>query len=72
MLEATDTPHAPWCIIRTDDKKVARLNCISHMLSIVPFEDAPREKVKLPKRSKHDRYDSEAGLHGRRFVPERY
>jgi len=72
MLEATDTPHAPWCIIRTDDKKVARLNCIAHILSIVPFEDAPREKVKLPKRPKHDKYDSEAGLHGRRFVPQRY
>jgi len=72
MLEATDTPHAPWYIIRSGDKKTARLNCISHLLSIIPFEDAPRDKVKLPKRSKHDKHDSEVGLHGRTFVPERY
>ena len=51
MLEATDTPHAPWHIVRSDDKKSARLNCISHLLSVVPFEDVPRDKVKLPKRS---------------------
>ena len=72
MLEATDTSHAPWHIIRSDDKKAARLNCMSHLLSVVPFEDAPRDKVKLPKRSKHDKHDSEAGLRGRQFVPERY
>jgi polyphosphate kinase len=72
MLEATDTPHAPWYIIRSDDKKSARLNCIAHLLSVVPAEDVPRDKVKLPKRSKHDKYDSKAGLRDRRFVPERY
>ena len=72
MLEATDTPHAPWHIIRSDDKKSARLNCISHLLSVVPFEDVPRDKVKLPKRPKHDKYDPEAGLRGRQFVPQRY
>jgi len=72
MLKATDTPHAPWFIIRSDDKKAARLNCISHLLSVVPFEDVPRDKVKFPKRPKHDKYDPEAGLRGRQFVPERY
>jgi len=72
MLEATDTSHAPWYIIRSDDKKAARLNCMSHLLSVVPFEDAPRDKVKLPKRSKHDKHDPEAGLRGRQFIPERY
>ncbi|MGE3781684.1 MAG: polyphosphate kinase 2, partial [Alphaproteobacteria bacterium] len=72
MLKATDTSHAPWYIIRSDSKKAARLNCISHLLSVVPFENVPHDKVKLPKRSKHDRYDSESGLRGRRFVPERY
>src|SRR4051794_13095620 len=72
MLEATDTPHAPWHIIRTDDKKTARLNCISHLLSMVPFEDGARDKVKLPKRSKNSKYDPEAGLQGRKFVPQRY
>ena len=72
MLKATDTPHSPWHIVRSDDKKAARLNCISHLLSVIPFEDVPRDKVKLPKRPKNDKYDSEAGLRGRRFVPERY
>ena len=72
MLEATDTPHAPWHIVRSDDKKSARLNCISHLLSAVPFENVPRDKVKLPKRPKHGKSDPEAGLRGRQFVPERY
>ena len=69
MLQATDTPFAPWYVVRTDDKKRARLNCISHLLSMIPYEKAPREKVKLPKRSKKDKYDSQAGLLGRTFVP---
>jgi len=72
MLLATDTPHAPWYIIRSDDKKKARLNCIAHLLSLVPAEHVPSEKVKLPKRSAKDKYDPEAGLAGRKFVPERY
>jgi len=70
MLQATDTTHAPWYIIRSDDKKTARLSCLAHFLSLIPHEDAPHQKVKLPRRSKHDKYDSEAGLLGRRFVPE--
>jgi len=72
MLLATDTPHAPWYIVRSDDKKKARLNCIAHLLSRVPAEDVPGEKVKLPKRSAKDKYDPEVGLAGRKFVPERY
>jgi hypothetical protein len=72
MFHATDTAHAPWHIIRSDDKKTARLNCISHLLSCIPVGDVPREKVKLPKRSKKDKYDAEAGLLGKRFVPELY
>jgi len=72
MLLATDTPHAPWHIVRSDDKKKARLNCISHLLSLIPTEDVPHEKVKLPKRPAKDKYDSEAGLAGRKFVPEVY
>jgi polyphosphate kinase 2 len=72
MLQATDTPHAPWHIVRSDDKKKARLNCISHFLSLIPIGDMPREKVKLPKRPAKDKHDSEAGLLGRRFVPETY
>ncbi len=72
MLEATDTEHAPWCIVRSDDKKRARLNCIAHLLSLVPYEKVPREKVKLPKRSSKGKYDDQAGLAGRIFVPETY
>jgi polyphosphate kinase 2 len=70
MLKATDTPHAPWYIIRSDDKRRARLNCISHFLSLIPHEDVPREKVKLPRRPKHDKHDPDVGLVGRTFVPE--
>jgi polyphosphate kinase 2 len=72
MLEATDTKHAPWYIVRSDDKKRARLNCISHLLSLFPRGKVPREKVKLPKRSEKLHYDDEASLKGRRFISEKY
>jgi len=72
MLAATDSKHAPWYIVRSDDKRRARLNCISHLLSLVPYRRVPREKVKLPKRSNKDRYDDSVSLKGRRFVPEKY
>jgi polyphosphate kinase 2 len=72
MLDATDTPNAPWYIIRSDDKKTARLNCISHLLSLIPYEKVPYEPVKLPKRSKKDKHNPEKGLRDRHFVPETY
>jgi polyphosphate kinase len=72
MFEATDTDVAPWHIVRSDDKKRARLNCISHLLTRIPYEEVPREKVKLPDRSKKGAYDDEASLNDRRFVPEKY
>lgn len=72
MLEATDSKHAPWYIIRSDDKRKARLNCISHFLSLFPCGKVPREKVKLPRRSNKRRYDDQAALRGRRFIPEKY
>jgi polyphosphate kinase len=72
MLEATDTREAPWYIVRSDDKRRARLNCISHLLSLIPCKDVPRDKVKLPKRSDKGAYDDQAPLEGRRFVPEEY
>jgi polyphosphate kinase 2 len=72
MLEATDTKGAPWYIVRSDDKKRARLNCISHLLSLIPYRQAPKEKVKLPKRSMKRAYDDQATLKGRRFIPEKY
>lgn len=72
MLEATDSKHAPWFIVRSDDKKRARLNCISHLLSRIPYGAVPREKVKLPKRKSKDIYDDQAPLKGRRFVAEKF
>ena len=72
MLDATDTDFAPWHIARSDDKKRARLNCISHLLSLIPYEKIPRKNVKLPKRSTKGAYDDQASLQGRRFVLEKY
>jgi len=72
MLEATDTKHAPWHILHSDDKKRARLNCIAHLLDLIPHKKAPREKVKLPKRSMKGEYDDQASLKGRKLVPQRY
>jgi polyphosphate kinase len=50
MFSATDTPWAPWYVLRSDDKKRARLNVIAHILHHIPYEDVPRDKIKLPKR----------------------
>ena len=72
MLGATDTEFAPWYIVPSDDKRRARLNCISHLLSLIPYKKVSREKVKLPKRSKQGAYDDEATLKARRFVPDKY
>ena len=72
MLEATDTEHAPWHIVRSDDKRRARLNLIAHFLSLIPYEEVPHEKVELPKRSKKEAYDDIASIANRRFVPEKY
>jgi polyphosphate kinase 2 len=72
MLEVTDTAHAPWYIVRSDDKRRARLNCITHLLSLIPYDKVPRPKVKVPGRHTQDKYDDEATLQGRRFVPETY
>jgi polyphosphate kinase len=72
MLEATDTKFAPWYLVRSDDKRKARLNCISHFLGLIPYKKVPREKVKLPKRSEKDSYNDQASLKGRHFVAERY
>jgi len=72
MLKATDTKWAPWRLLRSDDKKRARLNCISHLLELIPHKKVPRPKIKLPKRSMKGAYDDEAPLKGRKFVPEKY
>jgi polyphosphate kinase 2 len=72
MLAATDTKHAPWYIVRSDDKKRARLNCISHLLTLIPHKKLPREKVILPKRSNKGKYDDQASIKKRRYIPEKY
>jgi len=72
MLKATDTKHAPWHILRSDDKKRARLNCLVHLLNLIPYKKVPPERVMLPKRSMKDAYDDQASLKGRKFVPEKY
>jgi polyphosphate kinase 2 len=72
MLEATDSKDAPWYIIRSDDKRRARLNCISHILSVIPHKKINVENIKLPKRSNKNKYDDQRGLKGRNFVPELY
>jgi polyphosphate kinase len=72
MLEATDTKHAPWFVIRSDNKRSARLNCISHLLEMIPYKKVPKDKVKLPKRSDRGHYDDQSSLKGRHFVPEKF
>ena len=70
MLKATDTRIAPWYIVRSDDKKRARLNVIAHLLSMIPHKKIKRPKVKLPDRSRKHVYDDEKTLARRRFVRE--
>ena len=72
MLKATDTRFAPWHIVRSDDKKRARLNTISHLLKLLPYKKVHRPKVRLPERSKKHSYDDVASIARRRFVPEVY
>jgi polyphosphate kinase 2 len=70
MFEATDTKHSPWHVLRSDDKKRARLNGISHILSLIPYERIKHVEPKLPKRSTRKKYDDSSSLAGRAFVPE--
>ena len=67
MFKATDTAWGPWFVARSDDKRKARLNIITHMLSKIPYKDVPREKVKLTKRHVSKKSASEDLL---RFIPE--
>jgi polyphosphate kinase 2 (PPK2 family) len=72
MLKATDSRHAPWYIVRSDDKKRARLNCIAHLLSKIPYRNVPHDKPKLSARDNRKRYNDHVGLKGRHFIPEVY
>jgi polyphosphate kinase len=70
MFEASNTKYAPWYIVRSDDKRRARLNCIRHLLDLIPYKKVPQEKAKLPDRSMNDAYDDVASLEGIQFVAE--
>jgi polyphosphate kinase 2 len=70
MFKMTDTKWAPWYVVRSDDKRRARLNLIRHLLSKIPYKTAPREKVKLPKRGKAHGYREPDYPY--KYVPERY
>ncbi len=72
MLDATDTDHSPWNIVRANDKYEARLNCISHVLENVPYEHIERQEIVLPARDETDAYDDQAAMKGRRYVPDKY
>ena len=72
MLEATDTDYAPWYIVHSDDKRRARLNLISHFLSLLPYEAKPRKPVTLPGRDKKNEYDDAATIASRHWIAEKY
>ncbi len=72
MLLATDNDYAPWYIVPADDKKRTRLNCISHFLSLIPYEELPREKVKLGDRNMENKYDDALVPEDRHFIPQKY
>jgi polyphosphate kinase len=70
MFAATDTPQSPWYVVQTDDKERARLNCISHLLGVVPWKKIPMDKVTLPKRQKPKGYKEPDWNY--RWIPEAY
>lgn len=72
MLKHTDTEHAPWYIVDSNNKKRARLNIIAHILSLVPYRQIDRARVKLPQRRSKQMYDDQATLKGRRFISAQY
>ena len=71
MFEHTDIPQARWFVVNADDKKRARLNCISHLLSMIEYQDLTPKPVKLPPRQKNTGY-VRPPLKKQNFIPERY
>ena len=72
MFLATDNDRSPWHIVPADDKKRARLNCISHLLSLIPYEELPREKVKLGDRNIENKYDDALKPEERNIIPQKW
>jgi hypothetical protein len=70
MFAATDTEFAPWHVVNSDDARRARLNCIRHLLSQIPYEEVPRERVRLGTRQEADGYVEPQWR--RHIVPEVY
>jgi len=70
MFAATDTADSPWFVVDGNDKRRARLNCINHLLSQIPYEEVPREPVKFPKRE--GKGDYKEPDYPYRYVPEIY
>jgi polyphosphate kinase len=71
MFERTSIPEAPWHIVEGNDKKRARLNCISHLLSMVPYGEVPHEEINLPDRVFDPNYERRT-LPAELYVPQRY
>jgi len=70
MFAATDTPDSPWYVVDSNDQRRGRLNCITHLLSLIPYEEVPHEKVKLPNRQKPGGYvEPDYPYH---YVPAKY
>ena len=71
MFKHTDTKHSPWFVVPADNKKLARLNCISHMLSLIPYEELPSEPIVFPPRIESQDY-VRTPMSDQTFVPDRY
>ena len=71
MFEHTNIPEAPWYIVPANDKRRARLNCISHLLGLVPYTDVPHEEITLPDRVFNPDYERDV-LPRDLYVPEKY
>jgi polyphosphate kinase 2 len=72
MFEYTDTMHAPWFVVDSNDKKRARLNVITHILNQIPYKKVDRKKVKLPDRSDKGKYDDSTSMRRRRYVEQKF
>ena len=71
MFARTNIPEAPWYIVPGNDKKRARLNCIAHLLTQVPYGDVPHEEISLPERVFNPEYEREV-LPRELYVPQKY
>jgi len=72
MLKVTDSKHAPWHVVHSDDKRRARLNCISHILKLIPYRKVSHPTIKLPKRETKRKYDDQASLKRMKFIAQDY